>query len=65
MPATKRWPRKRNVQLSDEQMAWVEARAAQRGGHSFSAVIRELIQSAMAAEQDCRHCPNHCPHEGV
>lgn len=64
MPASPRFPRKRNVQLSDEQMAWAEARAEQRGGTSFSAVVRELIQAAMDAEA-CLHCPIHCQHEGV
>lgn len=68
MPASRRWPHKRNVQFSDEQWSALHERAeAQKT--SFAAIVRELIDlgiTAKAAQEPCLHCPVHCgKHDGV
>lgn len=42
---------KRSVQFLPAQFAWLRAQAASKGQTSIAAVIRELIDGAMAAEQ--------------
>jgi hypothetical protein len=45
---------KRSMQFRRDQLAWLDARAARRGGASSAAVLRELVDAAMAAEQQCQ-----------
>jgi plasmid stability protein len=42
---------KQSVQFTPEQMAWLQGRAAKRGQASVAAVVREVLDAAMATEQ--------------
>lgn len=42
--------RKISLQFTPEQMAWLQGRAARKGGASVASVVRELVSDAMTAE---------------
>jgi hypothetical protein len=52
MPETSGGLVKASIQVAREQWAWLRARADRKGRTSISAVIREMIDEARAAERE-------------
>lgn len=43
--------RKISMQFTPDQMAWLRARSESKGRAGIAPVVREIVQSAMAAER--------------